>query len=232
MRIHALQHVAFEGLAQIEAWARTKGHPVTTTRFHEDGTLPEQADFDWLVIMGGPMNIYEEDPYPWLVREKRFVREAVDVGKTVLGICLGAQLLADVLGGKVFRNPVKEIGWHPVEITESGAESGLFGFLPKRLTAFHWHGDTFHLPPGAVRTATSVGCPNQAFLFGDRVVGLQFHLESTPESIEAILANCADELVKGPYIQDAAAIRAGMGHVSGTNAAMTGILDRLEAGTR
>jgi GMP synthase-like glutamine amidotransferase len=202
MNLHYLQHVQFEGLANIEQWAEANGFSISRTRLYADEALPPAASIDWLVVMGGPMNIYEEDLYPWLAREKNFIREAIDSGKVVLGICLGAQLIADVLGGKVYRNEFKEIGWLPVTLVSAADGPSAFGSFPKRFMAFHWHGDTFHLPPGAVRTAESEGCAIQSFEYDKgRVVGLQFHLESSEKSIGLLIEHCADELVDGKYIQ-------------------------------
>ncbi len=200
MRIHYLQHVPFEDLANIDAWAKKRGHDVSGTMLFQDEPLPALDEFDWLIIMGGPMNIYEHDKYPWLVREKEFIRRAIDADKIVLGICLGAQLMADVLGGKVRRNEHKEIGWFPVRLTADAMRSPVFRVLPEEFVAFHWHGDTFDIPPGAVRTAESQACRNQAFVMG-KAVGLQFHLESSMDSIDHLILNCSDELKDGKYVQ-------------------------------
>lgn len=201
MRLHAIQHVPFENLACIETWARRKQHQISNTRMFDDLGFPDTADFDWLIVLGGPMNIYEEKKYPWFVREKKFIEKAIKDGKTILGICLGAQLLADVLGAKVSRNREKEIGWHPVTLTEEGKRSPVFGVLPREFTPFHWHGDTFEIPNGAIRTAQSQGCLNQAFEYEGRVIGLQFHLESTMKSIEGLVENCRHEIQRGKYVQ-------------------------------
>ena len=228
MKIHYFQHVPFEGLGCIGEWATAKGHDIGVTKFYEDGATPTHNEIDWLVVMGGPMNIYEEAEYPWLAREKQFIREAIKGGKVVIGICLGAQLIADVLGGPVTRNAHKEIGWFPIELTEAGQNSELFGFLPPSFTVLHWHGDTFALPPGAVRIARSEACENQAFVYEGRVVGLQFHIEFTRQSLDAIIPNCADELVEGKYIQSAAEmLRQTDEGFWEINAAMRELLDRL-----
>lgn len=227
MRVHYLQHVPFEGLAGIEAWVQSKGHSLSVTRFFNGESLPDVKDIDWLIVMGGPMNIYEHEEYPWLVQEKRFISQAIHGGKTVLGICLGAQLIADVLGAEVTRNQYKEIGWLPVKLTEEAMASTIFGFLPKEFTVFHWHGDTFDLPPGVIRLASSEGCLNQAFLYDDRVLGLQFHMESTTDSIEEIVRNCGSEIVQGKYIQKPEEILGKAQHVSWMNDAMSQILDLL-----
>ncbi|HWP46336.1 MAG TPA: type 1 glutamine amidotransferase [Candidatus Limnocylindrales bacterium] len=227
IKIHYLQHVPFEGLASIEQWAKTRGHLLSVTRFYQNEPLPPVDEIDWLVVLGGPMNIYEEDRYPWLSREKRFIEQVISKEKVVLGICLGSQLIADVLGARVFRNRYKEIGWFPIEFTPEAQTSPLFNFLPPRLTAFHWHGDTFELPRGTVWLAQSEGCQNQAFLYKEKVLGLQFHLESTKESVEQLLANCADELVEGRYIQKPDEILSHETDFEKINQALYGILDRM-----
>ena len=114
MRIHSLEHEPFEGLANIEVWAKSRGYSISRTLLFNNEELPDISDFDWLVIMGGSMNIYEEEKYPWLREEKDFIAEAIAAKKIVLGVCLGSQLAADVLGGRVSRNKYKEIGWFPV----------------------------------------------------------------------------------------------------------------------
>ncbi len=200
MRIHYLQHVPFEDLANIEAWARKKGHEVSGTMLFSDEPLPGPDEFDWLVIMGGPMNVYEDDLYPWLIREKEFIRRAMADDKVVLGICLGAQLMAEILGARVCRNNYREIGWFHVKLTPEALSSMVFSVLPEEFVAFHWHGDTFEIPPGAVRMAESQACKNQAFQIG-RSVGLQFHLESSMDSIDHLILNCSDELVESRYVQ-------------------------------
>lgn len=229
MRIHYFQHVPFEDLANIEDWANKKGYTVSATRLFDREALPSMDRFDWLIIMGGPMNIYEEEEYPWLASEKKFIKEAIKAGKLILGICLGAQLLADVLGGRVTRNQNKEIGWFPVtRLKEAGIS--LLDFLPEEFMAFHWHGDTFEIPPGAKRLAGSLACKNQAFQYGDRVLGLQFHLESSQGSIEKLIENCRNEITEGQFIQKENELR----YVSGCKEAnnhMNKILNEMESRT-
>ncbi len=227
MKLHYLQHVPFEGLGSIEDWAKAKGHALSATRFYNNEPLPNVEDIDWLVVMGGPMNIYEESKYPWLAQEKRFIEQAIANEKIVLGICLGSQLIADVLGAKVFPNPDKEIGWFPIELTSEAQSSPTFNVLPQQFTVFHWHGDTFELPSGAIRMAKSEGCENQAFIYGERVIGLQFHLESTKESIQKLVENCADELVEGRYIQKPDELLSGENNFRQINEAMNCILEAL-----
>ncbi len=228
MRIHFLQHVPFEGPAGIGDWAAHKGYPVTTTLLFEHGQMPDQDTFDWLVVMGGPMGVRDEADYPWLTDEKGFIRAAVAAGKTVIGVCLGAQLIAEVLGARVYRNAHREIGWFPIELTEQGRAAGPLAFLSHRFEVFHWHGDTFDLPDGAVHLARSEGCEHQAFLYADRVLGLQFHLESTPAGVTDLVTNCADEITPGKYVQDAERVLAATREdYACINQALFGILDRL-----
>lgn len=231
MRIHYFQHEASEGPGCIEQWAVARGHQLTATRYYLDEPEPPLGGIDWLVVMGGSMNIYQEKEFPWLAREKRFIKQAIDNGKVVFGICLGAQLIADVLGGPVTRNAQSEIGWFPVEMTEAAKGSALFGFLPERLTVFHWHGDTFALPPRSVHLARSEGCENQAFIYDGRVIGLQFHLEFTREYIEAVPLDADCGSARGKYIQTPAEMRRGYEAFAGMHEAMFGLLDRLAAAT-
>ncbi len=228
MRLHSLQHVAFEDLSNIGEWAKDKGHAATRTLFFENETLPSVDDFDWLVIMGGPMSAGDESEYPWLTAEKKFIKETVAGGKPVVGICLGAQLLAEGLGGKVFKNRYNEMGWHPVSLTEEGKKSPVFGAFPSEFTAFHWHGDTFDLPSSCTRLAGSAGCANQAFAYGRRVLGLQFHLESSPESIQALIKNCGGGVKKGKYVQTAQSILAETVKMRQIREMMNQLLDNFE----
>lgn len=228
MRIHYLQHVPFEDLANIEVWANKKYHSITRTQLFNEETLPKIDEFDWLIIMGGPMNIYEEDEYPWLTGEKEFIAQAIANKKIVLGICLGGQLIADVLGGKVTKNESVEIGWFPVKLTSNSKRSICFGTFPEEFTAFHWHGDTFEIPLGAVRLAESEACVNQAFEYDGRVIGLQFHIEYSAKSIDLMIQNCGDELVDGKFIQKADEIISRSEHLEGANILLNILLDNVE----
>ncbi len=227
MRIHYLQHVPFEDLANIEAWAKKRGHEISGTMLFQDEPFPELSEFDWLMIMGGPMNIYEHDRYPWLGREKEFIGRAIAADKIVLGICLGAQLMADALGGGVRRNEQKEIGWLPVRLTPEAKSSKIFRVLPDNFVAFHWHGDTFDIPPAAVRMAESQACKNQAFEIG-RAVGLQFHLESSMDSIDHLILNCSDELSEGRYVQRPKELLSHLDRFSEIRMLMEVFLDNME----
>ncbi len=204
MHAHILQHVPFEGPGSIGDWLAGNAARVSSTRFFEAAQLPPPAGIDLIIALGGPMSVNDETQFPWLQDEKRFLAEAITGGKAVLGICLGAQLIASALGARVYPGAGKEIGWFP--ISAEPAAAGCFAF-PARTDVFHWHGETFDLPAGAVRLASSAACRNQAFQIGARVIGLQFHLETTPGSAAALIDHCVDELVPGRYIQPEAALR-------------------------
>lgn len=202
MKIHCIQHVEFETLGTIAEWIEEKKHYLSTTYLYKNENFPEIDDFDLLIIMGGPMNIYEYEKYPWLREEKTFIEETISSGKSILGICLGAQLLADILKAQVFKNEYKEIGWFPVFTVKS--EESKIHFLegvPDAFNAFHWHGDTFSLPKGGKKLFISNACENQGFVYKNKVVGLQFHLEMSNKTIENVIKNCRDELIEGKYVQ-------------------------------
>jgi GMP synthase-like glutamine amidotransferase len=227
MRAHYLQHVPFEGLGSIEPWLQKAGYEISCTRFFNSGVLPEISDIDLLIVMGGPMSVNDKQEHPWLINEEEYISRAINAGKSVLGICLGAQLIASAMGGNVFLNSVKEIGWLPVEAVKS--ESNSIFLFPQETEVFHWHGETFDLPKGAVQIAQSNGCDNQAFQIGNNVIGLQFHLETTPLSAQAIVENCRDELIEGEYIQSEAEILfAPKEQYSSINSLMGRILEFLQ----
>ncbi len=203
MIIHCLQHVPFEGLGNIENWAKEGAHEIRVTRLFADDSLPDLNQTDFLIILGGPMNVYEDAKFPFLTAEKRLVEQAIRRDKRVLGICLGSQLIADVLGAKVFRNSQEEIGWFPVESAAEADSSPFAEILPQTFVTFHWHGDTFSLPAGAAHLLSSAGCRNQAFAFGDKVLGIQFHPEVTAEAVRLMMENEGDEIRAGKYVQTA-----------------------------
>ncbi|MDR8394482.1 type 1 glutamine amidotransferase [Aliifodinibius sp. S!AR15-10] len=211
MKIHYLQHVYFEGPAYIQTWAVEQGYELTGTQLFKGEALPGVEEFDALVVMGGPMGVGDEREYPWLGEEKAFIRDCISRQKKVLGICLGAQLIADALGAKVEPMAEKEIGWFPVDWSQSVRKESGFSFLPARQMVLHWHGDRFEFPGNALPLASSEGCDSQGFLIDDHVLGLQFHLEMTKNSLTTLIGNSSRELeeANGRFIQDAEAMLKG-----------------------
>lgn len=228
-RLHYLQHVPFEDIGTIQTWAETAGMQIRGTRLFRNERLPPVKELDWLIIMGGPMNVSEETTYPWLREEKRFIRQAVEHHKVVLGICLGAQLIADVLGARVRPNGQREIGWFPVHSLPAAKQSAVSAAIPDGLQALHWHGDTFDLPERAVHLWRSEACDNQGFVLDERVVGLQFHLEITPRSLERLILHCRNELDGSPYVQSPAAMLTGRERFACAHSALDALLGRLAA---
>lgn len=200
MRVHFLQHVPFEHSANIGFWTCERGHDASRTLLYEGEPLPPADAVDLLVILGGPMSVHDRKAHPWLAAELEFIEKYIKQGGFVLGVCLGAQLAALALGARVTRNPEREIGWFPVTLTEGAGES-LLGELPEQFVPFHWHGDTFSIPQQSQHLAHSAACRNQAFQYGGRVLGLQFHLDYTAESIAVMIQQCGDDLVEGRWIQ-------------------------------
>jgi len=163
-----------------------------------------------LLIMGGFMNVDEEEKFPWLKEEKAFIKTAIDAGKKIIGICLGSQLVAGALGCKVYKGKEKEIGFFPVHFLEAALHNSLFAHFVSPYTLFHWHGDTFDLPEEAMVAASTTVCKHQAFLIGSNILGLQFHLEMNTTTIEQMLLHDGEELLEsGNYIQPVAEIRNG-----------------------
>jgi GMP synthase-like glutamine amidotransferase len=196
---HYFQHVPFEDLGSIRSWLMSAGYEITCTPFFRSADLPDPRDVDLLIVMGGPMSVNDEETCPWLAAEKQFIRTMIASGRPVLGICLGAQLIACAMGAKVYPNKTKEIGWFPIQGLPS-KDGSVFSF-PASADVFHWHGETFDLPDGAFHLARSKACEHQAFQLGRSVIGLQFHLETTARSAEDLVLHCRDELVASPFVQ-------------------------------
>jgi GMP synthase-like glutamine amidotransferase len=227
MRLHWLQHADFETLGCIGPALAQRGIAVTQTRLYAGEALPETATFDALIVMGGPMNIYEHEAHPWLVAEKAFIAEALAVGKRVLGICLGAQLLADVLGAPVTRNEHTEIGWFELSLNDAGRRSPFFAGFPERFTAFHWHGDRFAIPAGSENLMTSQACSNQAFdgrtASGAAFAAIQFHLEVTAADARTWFEH--EQPTPERHVQSAARIMGELDHFAQNNRLMLRLLD-------
>lgn len=200
MQIHFIQHVPFESPGFILEWAQDKGFNTSFTRMYEGGSFPPIAGIDWLVVMGGPMSVHDEDQYEWLAQEKLYIRSAIDAGKKLLGICLGSQLIADVMGARVYKNEQKEIGWWP--LTTIDTKHPLTFNFPPHFHVFHWHGDTFDLPAGATLLFSTEACRNQGYLAGTKVAGLQFHMEVDENLVAQMVQHGKAELVEAPFIQE------------------------------
>lgn len=226
MRIHYLQHVAFEDLGCIAEWAFKNGHQLTSTKFFEHSHLPMLPDFDLLIVLGGSMSIYDEDDYPWLKVEKAFIKNAINAGKKVLGICLGAQLIADVLDAKVFPNTEKEIGWF--QIQKGNSKTNILRDFPTEFTVLHWHGDTFEIPVNAIKLFSSEACKNQGFLLGNNILGLQFHFEVTEKSLHLMIENGMLEFIAGKYVQTKETILSNSNFIIENNKRMFQLLDLYE----
>jgi GMP synthase-like glutamine amidotransferase len=194
-------HVPFEGPGIIADWARKHNHRFEYTRLFLGEPFPEPSRVDLLIIMGGPMDVFDYHIHPWMEEEIEWITGFMGSGKPVLGICLGAQMIAAALGATVYPGKYKEIGWHNLQFLSALGEYRICRDLPATRKVFHWHGDTFPIPEGATRIASSKAFPNQGFIFQGNVVALQFHLEVTPDGVKELLENCRGELVPGPFIQ-------------------------------
>lgn len=225
MKFHFLQHVPFEGPAFIQTYSHDNSVSLEGTALYKGEPLPRPEDFDLLFIMGGPMGIGDTEIHPWMQEEKKFIELCIKKGKNIIGICLGAQMIADVLGAPVTRNKHKEIGWFPVRKLPA-PKNKISPLLQDTFHALHWHGETFGIPAGALHLAESEACSNQAFLYEDRVLGLQFHLESTEYSVKDLLLNCADEIIEDSWIQKPKEIL-NTAHMPDSNNLMKAIIEEI-----
>lgn len=231
MRMHVVQHVPFEGPGLIAEWAAERGVAVTSSLALTE-EYPDAADVDFLVLMGGPMDADDHLESPWLQAEKSFLREALGRDSLVLGVCLGAQIIAETLGGEVLRAPHAEIGWFPVSRSTEALEQPVFDSFGDGLVVGHWHGDTFSLPPGIEPALSSEATKNQAFAArGGRVVGLQFHIEWTQRGLDELVAESIEDLgADSPYVATASELAAGWNrHGDACRTALWGLLDTMAA---
>ena len=212
MRFHCLQHMPEEGPGHAADWLAAHGHSLTFTRLFEPSPVfPAMNDFDGLLILGGAMSVHDEENLPWLRAEKAFIQEVLRVGKVTLAICLGAQLLAQALGGEVRPNPDPEIGFWTVRFSSKSLEHPLLRGWPEKAAVLHWHLDTFTVPPGAMRVGMSAGCATQGFVWGDGIIGLQFHPEMTVPMVEKLMEFEGHETAgEQEFVQTAEQIRAKM----------------------
>jgi GMP synthase-like glutamine amidotransferase len=200
MKIQCFQHSHLGGEIYLPAWAASRGHEWTSSVVPALARFPSVEHLDCLIVLGGPMSAWEEDRYPWLRAEKRLLKALIEARKPILGICLGAQLLADVLGARTCRGKHKEIGWFRVEATAESRAHALGAALPDAFETFLWHGDTFEIPHGAKHLARSAAFESQAFAI-DRVLALQFHLEVRPDWVRRVAERDAEVLVPSDHVQ-------------------------------
>jgi GMP synthase-like glutamine amidotransferase len=194
--------VNYEGLASLQKWVDNKGYNLTKTNFKNNDPIPNPDLYDTLVILGGPMSINDDSKFPWFIKEKKSINRALNDGRKVVGICLGAQLLADVLGAKVTKAKHKEVGWFPIKLSEESKQVNHFTDFPDEFITFHWHGEEFSLPNNCTRIASSDACENQIFTYGDLAVGFQCHLEQTEYSISRMLDRAGDYLEPDKFVQN------------------------------
>ncbi|WP_257667650.1 type 1 glutamine amidotransferase [Parapedobacter tibetensis] len=230
MRIHYFQHVSYEGLGYIAKWLIENKHQVSSTRFYEIGyEIPSLGDIDALIIMGGPMGVHDDETFPWLKQEKEFIRRCLGEKKKVFGVCLGAQLIAVCLGVGVHRATFNEIGWYKVYPTEECKRLLWFYNLFKdHPTVFHWHGDLFEIPSDrAIHLLNSEANINQAFIYDDTVVALQFHLEVGRPNVLQMIESCSLDLNNEKFIQSIDNILKGAEHSSQCETIIGKLLDHF-----
>lgn len=242
LRIHALFHTDYEDFNFIKQWANSHNHTLNVSRSYDDDALPALDSFDWLIVMGGPMSVHDEEKHPWLIAEKRLIKQSIDTGKTVIGICLGAQLIAHCLGASVQPSGVREIGWLPIRLTPAGQAYPLLQDLPKQdFTVFHFHGDGFDCPKGASIIASSDAWANQGFVYqtalhkelGTWVLAWQCHFEVTKESLAKMVVNGNNSIQSGlkeypNTVQSPAEIIAlGDNYIEENNARLSAMLNRI-----
>jgi GMP synthase (glutamine-hydrolysing) len=230
MRIHVIDHDPIDfSRTNISMWAEKKGYAYAKTDVFKREPLPSLDGFDWLVVMGGSQHVWDDAAHPWLPKEKAFIGEALAGDKIVLGICFGAQLLAEILGGRVFPNDQEEIGWFKVSLTPRGKKSFLFRRIPDTFMSFHWHSDHFSSPAGCMRLAFTEPTPNQVFVCGNRpIVALQFHPEFTLELVKRFAIDFGQEWVPGPYVSGETAVLAETVGMPDTYWLMERLLDNMD----
>jgi GMP synthase-like glutamine amidotransferase len=223
MRVHVFQHVKSEGVGSMKEWFHNQGAVIKTTRVDLYQALPDINDIDWLIVMGGPMSVYEEDKFSWLKPEKQFIRQAIENNKHVLGICLGGQLIASAMGAKVYANSQQEIGWFPIIKTHDIAS-----WLSSDSTLLCWHGDCFDLPEAAISFATSEITRHQGFCLGPRIWALQFHIEAKQGTTEVFYRVTGSSLPQGDFVQNLEAISS-TGHLATSKETVFELLDFMLA---
>ena len=228
MRVHCLQHVPFEGPGAIAEWCARRGHTLLRLHPYRGDALPAARDVEALVVMGGPMSANDVASLGWLAAETLLVEQVVRAERPMLGVCLGAQILARALGARIYPAREREIGWWPLRVRPEARKGTPLAEWPDALVPLHWHGETFDLPAGAAHLAETGAVPHQAFQWC-RALGLQFHVEATPESVDEIVGACAGEIGAGAFEQPAQLIRAGAERCAALREPLFAALDRLFA---
>ena len=186
MKFTIFQHVPYESPGYILDWIIENGHSIEEVSLYDHPKFPAVKSTENLIVMGGPMNIYDDDEFSWLPDERDFIKQVIQRGTRVLGICLGAQFITDAMGAEVFRNKYTEVGWFGVEVIEDNLPDQFKGIFPKRFKTMHWHGDTFNLPEGMHAFISSEATENQGFVT-EQVAAFQFHMEMTPEGLISLI---------------------------------------------
>lgn len=208
-KIVTLLHAEFEQPGYISQWAGQNDFEIESFYCWKNPVYPDPKEVDRLLIMGGPMSVYEALKYPWMLDEIRFIRSVIDAGKKVLGICLGSQMISAALEAKIYPNLNREIGWFEIKWDKAAYEHPLTYGVSSHSKVFHYHGDTFDLPENAVLLASSSGCQHQAYALGNNVLALQFHMEVTHELLEDMLDH-EDELIPEKFVQSKKRIQDGI----------------------
>lgn len=234
-KILVIQHVPFEGLGKLDHWFQMRAITPEIYRFFEEKPLPDLKQYSALIILGGPMGTYDLKLHPWLEKEFAFIESALEESLPILGICLGAQILAQLLGGSVNKQSQKEIGWYPISLTEKAKKHPLFSKWPEEFVTFHWHQDTFIPPKEALKIGSSAACDHQGFAYEKKgakgktipIVGLQFHLEMTQEISKRLVESCHEDLAEpGPYIGSKTQILSGFAPYAQSQAHLFSFLDQ------
>lgn len=199
--VHCLKHVPYEGPGMIADYLKENNISLDSINLYENQPLPDINCVDYLIVMGGPMDINDEEQYPWLKEEKALISKIIEAGKPIMGICLGAQLIANELGASVYPAEDHEIGWYPITFTDEAKEHQATASWEENPTVFHWHSNTFDLPRGAIHWASTNSCPNQAFIVNENIIGLQFHLEIARPQVQKMIDNWGRYKESGPYVQ-------------------------------
>ncbi|MDX8047689.1 type 1 glutamine amidotransferase [Gracilibacillus sp. S3-1-1] len=202
MNIHVIQNDPIVGPGYIKEWAEDNHHVLTITNGNKLHTYPNLADFDLLIVLGGRMAAYEEANYPWLADEKKWLQTVIENQKYVLGICLGAQLIADAMGGKARKHTHQEIGWWNIDFRDEAKSHPLLAEFPKQLAFYQFHGDTFSLPEEAIAVAENEACSNQAFVIGNHVLAVQFHPEMNVEIVASFIDQYGASLTEQQFVQN------------------------------